>query len=92
MKWIFIWIQKNIGELRKQLDSSWYNDLTGEVYFYKGDPDGDFELNPMIDIFIVMYCYKFYNELFWIFPPLNTKFPDPWDENDFDENGNKTDH
>lgn len=91
---------KNIGELRKQLDSSWYNDLTGEVYFYKGDPDGDFELNPMIEAYFYsdVLLSNSYNELLFgrtFFHPAKYKAvsydPELGDENDFDENGNKTD-
>ena len=41
----------NIKPLRDKLGAEWFNELTGEVYLYKGDPNGDFELNPMLEAY-----------------------------------------
>lgn len=90
---------KNMGELRKRLDSSWYNDLTGEIYFYKGDPDGIFELNPMLEAYFYsdVLLSNAYNEILFgrtFFHPAKYKAkkynPELGEENDFDEFGNKT--
>lgn len=41
----------NLKPLRDKLGVKWFNELTGEIYLFKGDLNGDFEMNPMLEAY-----------------------------------------
>jgi hypothetical protein len=41
----------NLKPLRDKLGAEWFNELTGEIYLFKGDLNGDFEMNPMLEAY-----------------------------------------
>ena len=89
----------NIVDLQNKLGKSWWNSTTGDTLLYKGDLNGDFELNPMLEAYFwsdVLLSNSFNEIIFgrtWFHP--NKYTPKPYnaelgEENDFDEEGNYT--
>lgn len=90
----------NIIDLQNRLGKSWWDATSGDTLLYKGDIDGDFELNPMLEAYFwsdVLLSNSFNEIIFgrtWFHPNKYTPMtynPELGEDNDFDEEGNSTD-